>query len=75
MMNITINSISFNYEEEMGYGELVSVSINYRGRTEDYNHNLNGVLNINAETFYTNSRPENLEKLVREYLIDLLTKK
>lgn len=72
MMKVTISSIEFEYSE--GF-ELANVDINYRGRTEDYQHNLSGVLKIDANTFYENSRPHVLEVLVRDYIADLLTTK
>lgn len=66
MIKITVSSIEFNYEEN---DEISGVTIAYRGQTEDYNHSINGNLEISKEDFdATTSNPEDLVEIVRVFL-------
>lgn len=67
MIKITVSSVEFNYENE----EVSNITINYRGQTDDYQHNLNGSLDITEEEFDAiESNPADLVEIVKDFLVE-----
>lgn len=70
MIKITVSSVDFNYEEN---DEIENVTVFYRGQTEDYNHSINGSLNVSkADYDAVVNRPNDLVTIVRDFLVESL---
>lgn len=68
MIKININSVEFNYKENE---EIENVTIHYRGRTDDYKHNVNGSLDIEKVAYdLVEFSPQDLVKVVQDFLIE-----
>ena len=71
MFNIMINSVNFNYENN----KVKNVTIVYRAQTEDYQHNLSGNLKMDKDDYKNNLEPEDLVKVVKNFILGLLEEK
>ncbi|WP_112181371.1 hypothetical protein [Paraliobacillus zengyii] len=63
-MNITITSVSMNYDVDGQ--EIESVKVHFQGRDEDRTINVNGYIPLTTEQYAGNEAPSALEVLVRQ---------
>ncbi|MGP4038324.1 hypothetical protein ACTWP4_00230 [Gracilibacillus sp. D59] len=65
-MIVSITNVSMNYEQN----EVKSVTIQFKGQTEDRTIHVNGRFSITSEQYNENSNLDALQGIVRQHVAD-----